>query len=118
MVHARIAMLAAVGWVVQERWHPLFGGGIEGELLSFPQSMTTALTRSIAPRAGPAVSHFQQVPPPFWQLLTLAVGVAEAARARRGWEEPAAAQSWFKLRRSYAPGEDVMAMLRGPRRRR
>jgi hypothetical protein len=29
-VHARIAMLAAVGWVVQERWHPLFGD-IEGK---------------------------------------------------------------------------------------
>ena len=83
VVHARIAMLAAVGWVVQERWHPLFGGGIE----------------------GPAVSHFQQVPPPFWQLLTAAVGVAEAARARRGWEEPSVARSWFKLRRSYAPGD-------------
>ena len=31
VVHARIAMLAALGWVVQERWHPLFGGDIEGE---------------------------------------------------------------------------------------
>ena len=51
------------------------------------------------------MSHFQQVPSPFWQLLTLAAGVAEAARARRGWEEPIVAQSWFKLRRSYAPGE-------------
>ena len=51
------------------------------------------------------MSHFQQVPSPFWQLLTLAVGVAEAARARRGWEEPNVAQSWFKLRRSYTPGE-------------
>ena len=45
------------------------------------------------------------MPSPFWQLLTLAVGVAEAARARRGWEEPTVAQSWFKLRRSYAPGD-------------
>ena len=51
------------------------------------------------------MSHFQQVPSPFWQLLTLAVGVAEAARARRGWEEPSVARSWFKLRRSYAPGD-------------
>jgi hypothetical protein len=31
VVHARIAMLAALGWVVQERWHPLFDGDIEGE---------------------------------------------------------------------------------------
>jgi hypothetical protein len=31
VVHARIAMLAALGWVVQERWHPLFGGSIEGK---------------------------------------------------------------------------------------
>jgi hypothetical protein len=29
-VHGRVAMLAALGWVVQELWHPLFNGQIEG----------------------------------------------------------------------------------------
>lgn len=98
-------MLAAVGWVVQERWHPLFGGDIEGAFGMVQSSRLLKADHGFAWRcAGPAVSHFQQVPAPFWQLLTLAVGVAEAARARRGWEEPTVAQSWFKLRRSYTPG--------------
>jgi hypothetical protein len=107
VVHARIAMLAAVGWVVQERWHPLFGGDIEGTSVWLAENPLRLLVadHGLAWRcAGPAVSHFQQVPAPFWQLLTLAVGVAEAARARKGWEEPTVAQSWFKLRRSYTPG--------------
>jgi hypothetical protein len=30
ITHGRVAMLAALGWVVQERWHPLFDGAIEG----------------------------------------------------------------------------------------
>jgi hypothetical protein len=30
IVHGRVAMLAALGWVVQELWHPLFNGQIEG----------------------------------------------------------------------------------------
>jgi hypothetical protein len=30
ITHGRVAMLAAVGWLVQEVWHPLFGGSIEG----------------------------------------------------------------------------------------
>ena len=100
-------MLAAVGWVVQERWHPLFGGDIEGERGRFTsQSACFLLCAEASHRscAGPAVSHFQQVPTPFWELLVQAVGVAEAARSRRGWEEPKVAQSWFKLRRSYTPG--------------
>jgi hypothetical protein len=107
VVHARIAMLAAVGWVVQERWHPLLGGDIEGASVWLAENPLRLLVvdHGLAWRcAGAAVSHFQQVPAPFWQLLTLAVGVAEAARARKGWEEPTVAQSWFKLRRSYTPG--------------
>jgi hypothetical protein len=100
-------MLAAVGWVVQERWHPLLGGDIEGASVWLAENPLRLLVvdHGLAWRcAGAAVSHFQQVPAPFWQLLTLAVGVAEAARARKGWEEPTVAQSWFKLRRSYTPG--------------
>ena len=31
ITHGRVAMLAAVGWLVQEVWHPLFGGTIEGD---------------------------------------------------------------------------------------
>jgi len=27
--HSRVAMLAAVGFVVAEQWHPLFGGGVD-----------------------------------------------------------------------------------------
>jgi hypothetical protein len=53
--------------------------------------------------AGPALTHFQQVPAPFWQVVTLAIGIAETARARKGWVEPTPA-TWFQLRPEYIPG--------------
>ena len=63
-----------------------------------------ALHLSVCPCApGPALGHFQQVPAPFWQLLTLAIGIAETARARKGWQEPTP-EGWFKLRPDYSPG--------------
>jgi hypothetical protein len=104
-------MLAAVGWLVQEVWHPLFGGTIEGDsftcapcLDAFLRSRSAHLSFRLPSRApGPALGHFQQVPAPFWQLLTLAIGIAETMRARKGWQEPTP-EGWFKLRPDYSPG--------------
>jgi hypothetical protein len=43
------------------------------------------------------------VPAPFWQLLTLFIGIAETMRARKGWVEPSPGNV-FKLRPEYKPG--------------
>jgi hypothetical protein len=42
ITHGRVAMLAALGWVVQERWHPLFDGAIEGATHFNPNVSTCA----------------------------------------------------------------------------
>eukprot|EP00899_Mesostigma_viride_P028640 jgi/Mesvir1/8961/Mv19768-RA.1 len=81
LTHGRVAMLATVGFLVQERWCPLFGGKI----------------------TGPAITHFQQVPTPFWQILTLGIAIAESYRLHRGWVDPAF--SLYRLKGDYFPGD-------------
>ena len=56
-------MLATIGWIVAEEYHPLFGGEI----------------------GGPAFRHFQEIEdivPQFWEFVVLAIGIAETQRAR------------------------------------
>ena len=78
--HARVAMSAAAGILVQEAFHPLFPDVV-----------------------GPALIHFQQIPAPFWQALALGIGAVEYLRARRGWVEPW--RGLFRLREEYTPGD-------------
>uniref|UniRef100_A0A7S5CEE1 Chlorophyll a-b binding protein, chloroplastic n=1 Tax=Mesostigma viride TaxID=41882 RepID=A0A7S5CEE1_MESVI len=84
LVHGRVAMLATLGFVVGETFNPLFGGSI----------------------TGPAINQFQQVPQPFWELVVLAIGLAEGFRINRGWGSPA--EAYFSipgvLKESYTPG--------------
>jgi len=61
VTHGRVAMLATVGWLVQEKWAPLFGAEI----------------------GGPALRHFQEVQavwPSFWIFVTIAIATAESNR--------------------------------------
>eukprot|EP00899_Mesostigma_viride_P028639 jgi/Mesvir1/8960/Mv19767-RA.1 len=81
LTHGRVAMLATVGFLVQERWCPFFGGKI----------------------TGPAITHFQQVPSPFWQILTLAIAIAESYRLQKGWVNPS--YGLYQLRDDYYPGD-------------
>ena len=67
VTHGRVAMLATLGYLVGENVHPLFGGVV----------------------SGPANTHLaqvQEVAPPFFVALTLAIGGAELFRALRGWK--------------------------------
>lgn len=67
-------MLGALGMVVAETFHPLFGGSIEGTcLLVLPWIPHMGNSLSASPNAGPAIFHFQQIPAPFWQLITVRV---------------------------------------------
>jgi len=94
LTHGRVAMLGALGFLLQESFHPLFGGNID----------------------GPAVYHFQEisrVAPNFWYPVFLAIAVAEVARARIGWEDPTSG-SLFGLRDGYEPGNlgfDPLGMM-------
>merc|ERR1712025_1233520 len=68
----RVAMMATVGYLVAENFHPLFGGQI----------------------SGPANSHLgqvEQVAPIFFFGLAIAIGNRELERALTGWEKPSVA---------------------------
>jgi hypothetical protein len=84
VTHGRVGMLAALGFLVGENFHPLFGGLI----------------------VGPANSHLaqiQNIAPFFIVGLTGAIGVAELTRATTGWVSPAV--SAWTLRDDYYPGD-------------
>merc|ERR1712154_280379 len=96
VTHGRVSMLAVVGYLVAENFHPLFGGVI----------------------SGPANSHLgqvQEVAPFFFSALTVAIAAAELARAKIGWEFPLDAlaknkdidgKTWLtKLNDDYYPGD-------------
>lgn len=88
VTHGRVAMLAAVGFLVGEK--------VEGSSFLFDASIK-----------GPAISHLAQVPAPFWALLTMTIGFAELQRARIGWLEPenSPVDQPGLLRDDYYPGD-------------
>jgi len=94
VTHGRVAMLASVGWLVQEQFHPLFGSNI----------------------TGPAFGHFQEVEavfPQFWELITFAIALAEGKRIATGWATPG--QENF-LKEDYVAGDlgfDPLGLLEG-----
>lgn len=83
-----LLVLAVVGFLVGEK--------VEGSSFLFDAQIT-----------GPAITHFEQVPPVFWGLLTTAIGFVEQYRLRIGWVEPN--QVPFDqpglLRNEYVPGD-------------
>merc|ERR1719262_1734780 len=96
VTHGRVAMLATVGYLVAEKFHPLFGGAI----------------------TGPANSHLgqvQEIAPFFFAFLATSIASAEFFRSVVGWEFPLEAmrknqevegKTWLsKLRDGYYPGD-------------
>jgi hypothetical protein len=71
-------MLASLGFLVQEGFHPLFGGEI----------------------GGSALDQLAQVPVPWVVTVTLAVGIAEASRIQAGFKNGDNA-----LKATYSPGD-------------
>jgi hypothetical protein len=83
VTHGRVAMLASLGWIVQEEYHPFFGGQI----------------------GGPAFGHFQEIEaifPQFWEFVIVAIGVTEAYRIGQGYNDP---RSRDQIKDAYVPGE-------------
>jgi hypothetical protein len=89
LMHCRVSMMAAAGFLVQEKFHPIF-----------PDV------------DGPAAFQLDQIPVPEQALLLLLpIFQSEIARAKKGWMEPdyssdAAAQGSIRtLRKDYMPGD-------------
>merc|ERR1712003_167883 len=62
VTHGRVAMLAAVGFLVGEK--------VEGSSFLFDAQVS-----------GPAITHLGQVPTVFWLILAVAIGAGEQYRA-------------------------------------
>lgn len=97
LTHGRVAMLAAVGFIVGENIEdfPLFGGIV----------------------SGPAITQFQQLPRGFWETLVLVIGICEAYRVAVGWASPTGAGfNQLKSEEEYNMGElnfDPLGYLAG-----
>jgi len=84
--HARVAMLAAVGFVVGEQFHPLFGGDID----------------------VPSYLAFQQTPlQAFWPAVVLAIGAFETLTSIPAFDKPVNGEpeSNWKIRADHIPGD-------------
>ena len=74
VTHGRVSMLASLGFLVQESFHPLFRLGDKD--------------------IGPAIRHLDEVRaevPIFFEILVLGIGFAEISRSLAGWTAPAGA---------------------------
>ena len=83
--HGRVAMLAVIGFLVAESWHPLF-----------------------ADVNGPAIDHLTQVRgeyPAFFEFGALAIGGLEVNRALKGWAFPDSREAVGQLQDGYYPGD-------------
>ena len=90
-------MLASVGYLVGESFHPLFGGEVTGA-------------------ANTHLAQVQEIAPSFFFALAVAIGISETTRALIGWVPPVTAMTsnyekgergafGALLRDSYYPGD-------------
>jgi len=81
--HGRVAMLAALGFLVGERFHPLFGGNID----------------------VPSYIAFQQTPlQSFWPAVAVAVAIPEIFSVQT-FEEPNLESKLWTIRREHLSGD-------------
>merc|ERR1719235_930388 len=69
LTHGRVGMLASAGFLVQEKFHPLFSAD-----------------------GGPAIEQIPKLPPALWFLMTLGIGICETLRIQKGW--PTRTRAW------------------------
>jgi hypothetical protein len=84
IMHGRVGMLASLGFLVQESYHPLFGGEI----------------------GGPAINQIPQLPGVYWFSLVFGIFLAEKHRINVGWADPNEdAGNTQRLKPGYTPGD-------------
>merc|ERR1712071_167970 len=88
LAHGRVAMLATIGFLVGEK--------VEGSSFLFDSQIS-----------GPAITHFFQVPGPFWEVLTLIIGALEVNRAQVAFVSPSelGPDEAGKMREDHCPGD-------------
>ena len=81
-------MLAVIGFLVGEK--------VEGSSFLFDSQIS-----------GPAISHFFQVPNPFWEIFAVAIGALEVNRAQIAFVSPAdlGPNEAGKMRPDHYPGD-------------
>jgi len=83
LTHGRVGMLASAGFLVQEKFHPLFSGD-----------------------NGPAIQQIPQLPPLLWFAMTLGIGICESLRIQKGWANPYESMDNVQaLKEDYYPGD-------------
>merc|ERR1719409_1302429 len=84
LTHGRVSMLAATGFIVQEKFHPLFSAD-----------------------GGPAIDQIPQLPVWLWAVMTAGIGAAEAFRISVGFREldGEKLKAETALRPGYYPGD-------------
>jgi hypothetical protein len=83
LAHCRVAMLASLGFIVQEKFHPLFSAD-----------------------GGPAVDQIPKLPVWVWPIMVGLIAVPEATRITVGWSDPNEPDHVFqKLKDEYVPGD-------------
>jgi len=93
VTHGRVAMLATLGYLVAEPFHPFFNGLV----------------------TGPANTHLgqvQEIAPFFFAWLATSIATAEIFRAKVGWESPIdAASSNLKLKQDEPEFKETQTWL-------
>ena len=87
LTHGRVGMLAALGFLVQEAYHPLFSAD-----------------------GGPAIDQIPQLPIVLWFGMTLAIAAVESLRISKGWADPSKTSEnpdgqFQRLKKGYYPGD-------------
>jgi len=84
LAHGRVGMLASLGFVVQEKFHPLFSGD-----------------------GGPAIDQIPQLPIWLWGAMLALIGSAEQTRIAKGLQklDPETSTASQALREGYYPGD-------------
>ena len=84
LTHGRVGMLASLGFLVQEKFHPLFSGD-----------------------GGPAIDQIPQLPIWLWGAMLAGIGSAEQLRIAKGWAklDPETNKAASALREGYYPGD-------------
>ena len=83
LAHGRVGMLAAAGFLVQEKFHPLFSGD-----------------------GGPAIQQIPGLPVGIWFAMTLGIAFVEVLRIQAGWANPYESKDNVqRLKPDYYPGD-------------
>merc|ERR1719326_2668974 len=84
LAHGRVSMLASLGFVVQENFHPLFSGD-----------------------GGPAIDQIPSLPIWLWGVMLAGIGAAEQVRIAKGFQklDPETQTASRNLREGDYPGD-------------